>query len=401
MTTVTNLPTPGRKQILTYILVSMTNAFIYRIGAFVRSEAVLCIALLCALASIPFVEEGHDFFSTIDTRVLALLFCLMAAVGGLQQSGVLAHCAHALVSRANTMRSLCLTLVTLPFFASMLVTNDVALLAFVPFAIAALTMADSTRHLPRVIVLQAIAANIGGMVTPMGNPQNLFLYTSLDIDTAAFFFALIPFACATLVALAAVCMCFKGPLPPTRTSLGSATMQKKQALGYALLFCLCLAAVLRALPYQAVFVISFATLLLFDRTALRRIDYGLLATFICFFMFSGNIAAIPALNSLLESLMENAPFLTSVGTSQIISNVPAAVLLAGFTDNWQPLLLGVDLGGLGTPVASLASLIALKLYMHTPNARTAAFMREFAVANTVGLVGLILLYCAIHGIAAL
>lgn len=366
-----------------------------------RSEAVLCIAFCCALASAPFVETGHGFFSSIDMRVLALLFCLMAAVGGLQQSGVLARCAHELVARANTMRSLSLTLVALPFFASMFVTNDVALLAFVPFAIAALTMANETRRLPRVIVLQAVAANIGGMVTPMGNPQNLFLYTAFDIPTDEFFLALAPFALATLIALAAACLLFgKTPLNE-RTSLGSTDVKKKPAFGYAALFCLCLAAVVRLVPYQVAFVVTVAVLAAFDRTAFRRIDYGLLATFVCFFVFSGNIAAIPALGSLFESAMQSSPFLTSVTASQVISNVPAAVLLAGFTDNWQALLLGVDLGGLGTPIASLASLIALKLYLHTPGASTATFMKEFAVANIAGLAGLTVLYCVVYSVGAL
>ena len=379
----------------------MVNSFIYKAGAFVRSEAVLCIAFLCALVSCAFVEQEHGFFASVDTRVLALLFCLMAAVEGLQRSGILARCAHALVARTHSLRSLSLALIALPFFASMLVTNDVALLAFVPFAVAALTMADSTRYLPRIIVLQAVAANIGGMVTPMGNPQNLFLYTAFHIPTDEFFLTLAPFALATLAALAAACLSLE-KLPLTeRTSLGSAAMKKKQAAGYTALFCLGLAAVVRIVPYQAAFIIAVAALLVFDRKAFKNIDYGLLATFACFFVFSGNVADIPAVSATLESFMEQAPFLTSAGASQIISNVPAAVLLAGFTDNWQALLLGVDLGGLGTPVASLASLIALKLYMHTPDARSAAFMKEFALANIAGLAGLTALYCALYGVAAL
>lgn len=386
------------------ILMRMMNSLdslIYKIGAFVRAEAVLCIALFCALVSGLFVDEGHDFLATIDVRVLALLFCLMAAVGGLRQSGLLARCAHMLARHATDMRSLCLALVSLPFFASMLVTNDVALLAFVPFAIAALIVANATRHLARVIVLQAVAANIGGMVTPMGNPQNLFLYTTFDIPTAEFFFALAPFAIATLIALAVTCLGFKGARPSDCTSLGSAPVCRRQAAGYAALFCLCLAAVMRVIPYQAAFLITLAALSAFDRTAFKNIDYGLLGTFICFFVFSGNIASIPSVSAFLESLMQGAPFLTSAGASQIVSNVPAAVLLAGFTDDWRALLLGVDLGGLGTPVASLASLIACKLYLHTPNASLATFMKEFAAANAIGLAGLTALYCAIYGVAAL
>ncbi|MDO4443803.1 MAG: SLC13 family permease, partial [Slackia sp.] len=289
----------------------MAKTLIDKIGAFVRTESVLCIALLCALASCAFVEQGHDFFASVDLRVLALLFCLMAAVGGLQRSGILSRCAHALVVKARTVRSLCLTLVALPFFSSMLVTNDVALLAFVPFAIAALAMANATAHLPRIIVLQAVAANIGGMVTPMGNPQNLFLYTAFDIPTDEFFFALVPFALATFAALVATCLFLRKTPLTERTSLGSTAVKKKQAIVYAMLFCLCLAAVVRIIPYEVAFIAAIATLAVCDRAAFRHIDYGLLATFVCFFVFSGNIAAIPAISSLLSSLMEHAPFLTS------------------------------------------------------------------------------------------
>lgn len=384
-----------------YMLKRMVDSFIYKVGVFVRSEAVLCTAFVCALVSCAFVEQGRDFFASVDMRVLTLLFCLMAAVEGLQRSGVLARCAHALVAKVRGLRSLSLALISLPFFASMLVTNDVALIAFVPFAIAALTMADSTQYLPRVIVLQAVAANIGGMVAPMGNPQNLFLYTAFRIPIGEFLLTLAPFALATLAALAAACLSLE-KLPLTeRTSLGSAAVEKKRAVGYMALFCLGLSAVVRVAPYQIVFIIAVAALLVLDRKAFKDIDYGLLATFVCFFVFSGNIADIPTVSAALESFMEQAPFLTSVGASQIISNVPAAVLLAGFTDNWQALLLGVDLGGLGTPVASLANLIALKLYLHTPDAHSATFMKEFALANIAGLAGLTALYCTLYGMTAL
>lgn len=379
----------------------MLDSLFKKSVAFVRSEPMPGVAFLCAAVSCFFVPAGHDFFATIDLRVLALLFCLMAAVDGLRSAGLFSRCARVLIEKTNGLRALSFVLVALPFFASMLVTNDVALLAFVPFAVVSLSAAKATRHLPRVIVLQAIAANIGGMVTPMGNPQNLFLYTAFGIPLPDFLATLLPFAAATLLALGLACFGLKGEIAPLKTSLGDQPLKKGRAAAYGAFFLLCLAAVVRIIPYQALFVLTIIGLLAFDRTALRRIDYGLLATFVCFFVFSGNIASIPPIAHALASMMETAPFLASAAISQVISNVPAAVLLAPFAVDWQPLLLGVDLGGLGTPIASLASLIALRLYLHTPDADFARVMKEFVAANAIGLAGLVLLYCALHGITAL
>lgn len=186
-----------------------------------------CIAFLCAAASCLFVPAGHDFFAAIDLRVLALLFCLMATIDGLRSAGLFSRCAHLLIEKTNGLRMLSFVLVALPFFASMLVTNDVALLAFVPLAIVSLSAAKATRYLPRVIVLQAIAANIGGMVTPMGNPQNLFLYTAFGIPLHDFFKTLLPFAAATLLALGLACFGLKGETAPLKRRSATSLRRKE------------------------------------------------------------------------------------------------------------------------------------------------------------------------------
>lgn len=379
----------------------MLNSFLKQSIAFVRAEPMPCIAFACAAVSCAFVPAGHDFFASIDMRVLGLLFCLMAAVDGLRSAGVFSRCAHLLIEKTHGLRALSFALVALPFFASMLVTNDVALLAFVPFAIVSLSAAKATHHLPRVVVLQAVAANIGGMVTPMGNPQNLFLYTTFGLPLPAFLATLLPFAAATLAALGAACLRLKGEIDAPKTPFGTQPLERRKAAVYGAFFLLCLAAVMRIIPYQALFALTLVSLLAFDRATLKRIDYGLLATFVCFFVFSGNIASIPAIANALAAMMEAAPFFASAAISQAISNVPAAVLLAPFAGDWQPLLLGVDLGGLGTPIASLASLIALRLYLHTPDADFGRVMKEFAVINAFGLAGLVGLYCAMSGMGVL
>ena len=364
------------------------------IASFCRNEAVLCIAFVCALISSFFVPAGHDFTSSVDLRVIVLLFCLMGATAGLQNAGVLSRSAHCLLSKVSGLRQLGFLLVALPFFASMIVTNDVALLAFVPFAILTLSITDKKRHLPRIVVLQAVAANIGGMVTPVGNPQNLFIYTAFQTPFLQFFLTLLPFALATFFALAVVCLTFPRESIHVSVSFGSEPIRRSKALIHSVLFLLCLAAAVRILPYSALLPVTLLALLLFDRGIYRKINYGLLATFFCFFVFSGNMSSIPFVQATLGSAMNAAPFSVALAASQVISNVPAAVLLSQFTSNWPALLLGVDLGGLGTPIASLASLIAMRLYLHTPEARLSTFLKEFAVANVAFLALLCALYLA-------
>ena len=364
------------------------------IASFCRNEAVLCIAFVCALISSFFVPAGHDFASSVDLRVIVLLFCLMGATAGLQNAGVLSRSAHCLLSKVSGLRQLGFLLVALPFFASMIVTNDVALLAFVPFAILTLSITDKKRHLPRIVVLQAVAANIGGMVTPVGNPQNLFIYTAFQTPFLQFFLTLLPFALATFFALAVVCLTFPRESIHVSVSFGSEPIRRSKALIHSVLFLLCLAAAVRILPYSALLPVTLLALFLFDRGIYRKIDYGLLATFFCFFVFSGNMSSIPFVQATLGSAMNAAPFSVALAASQVISNVPAAVLLSQFTSNWPALLLGVDLGGLGTPIASLASLIAMRLYLHTLEARLSTFLKEFAVANVAFLALLCALYLA-------
>ena len=263
------------------------------IASFCRNEAVLCIAFVCALISSFFVPAGHDFASSVDLRVIVLLFCLMGATAGLQNAGVLSRSAHCLLSKVSGLRQLGFLLVALPFFASMIVTNDVALLAFVPFAILTLSITDKKRHLPRIVVLQAVAANIGGMVTPVGNPQNLFIYTAFQTPFLQFFLTLLPFALATFFALAVVCLTFPRESIHVSVSFGSEPIRRSKALIHSVLFLLCLAAAVRILPYSALLPVTLLALLLFDRGIYRKIDYGLLATFFCFFVFSGNMCVHP------------------------------------------------------------------------------------------------------------
>ena len=363
-----------------------------RLVGFLRHEAVLCIAFVCACAALIASGNVQDVPDMIDWRVLSLLFCLMAAVAGLRESGVLVRAAQALVAGERTRRAVCMTLVMLPFFTSMLITNDVALLTFVPIAIIALQAAGWRESLARVVVLQAIAANLGGMVMPFGNPQNLFIFTTYDLGIGDFFRALAPFGVLAFVLMAAACLSFGSRKASVSMELVDRKLDVKRLILHTALFVVSVLAVVRVVPFVAAFCVVAACLLLFDRRVFGQVDYALLATFVCFFVFSGTIADSQTVQNVLGGWMQAHPMLTSLGASQVISNVPAAVLLSGFTENWHSLLIGVDLGGLGTPIASLASLIAFRLYAHSQGADAFKFMKEFGIANAVVLALMVVLY---------
>lgn len=375
--------------------VCYNDAMLDRIITFLRHEAVLCIAFVFACASIAATGDVTSAPGYIDWRVIILLFSLMASVAGLKSSGVLARIAQRIVSGERSKRVVCFALVMLPFFSSMLITNDVALLTFVPIAALALEAAGWRDMLVRVIVMQTLAANLGGMVTPVGNPQNLFIFTTYELTAADFFSALAPFGALAFAMLAIGCAVAGSERSNVVLKVDDNAIDTRRFALHAGLFLVSVLSVARIIPYEVLPLVIAPALFIFDRKIFAQVDYALLATFACFFVFSGNMAHMPAMQGFLGGLMAGHPMLTSLATSQVISNVPSAVLLAGFTQNWHSLLIGVDLGGLGTPIASLASLIAFRLYMHTSGARATAFMREFLIANVVGLALMTALYAAL------
>lgn len=353
--------------------------------AWVRSEAVLCIAAICAIASMIAVSPDSGYGSYFDTRVLILLFCLMATVAGLKQAGLFDVLARVLLQGNRSFYQVLAALIMLPFFASMLVTNDVALLAFVPFAVLVLTYAQRESLLVWVVVFQAIAANLGGMATPMGNPQNLFIFSSYQVALGDFIAVLLPYVGLTFVGLSVAIAVLGRGSRAIEVPLHDASLARSKSALHGALFVMCLLAVVRVLDPLVLLGIVVAVLLVFDRKSLRSVDYGLLLTFVCFFVFAGNVGRIDAVRDVFEWLMGQSALLTSFLASQVISNVPSAVLLSEFTTDWQGLLLGVDIGGLGTPIASLASLIALRLYVHAQPSGLLRFMKVFTLVNVVGI----------------
>jgi len=366
-----------------------------RIKRFVKKEMVLCVAAVCAAATMLLVPPDGAYWGYIDLRVLCLLLCLMAVVDGFRSCGAFRWLTVQLLRHVRGGRVLGVALVLIPFFCAMLVTNDVALLVFVPFTMLLLDQLGCAGSVIPVLVLQTVAANLGSMATPVGNPQNLFLYAFYGLSAGEFFAVTLPVAGISLICLTAASVSvLPKSLPEAELEEGKLRGGKKLPV-YGALFLLCLLTVFQVIHYGVMTVIVLAVIAVMDRKQLKELDCALLATFVCFFIVSGNLGRVEEVRSFLNGLLARNTLLTAVGASQVISNVPAAVLLSGFTERWRELLEGVNIGGLGTPVASLASLITLKLYLRRPGGNALRFLGVFTAANIVGLailLGAVMLY---------
>lgn len=419
--------------------------------AFAVRETVLVVAVAAALASCALVPPDAGYAAYVDWHTLALLFCLMAVVAGFRSLGVLDAAGAWLVARARTQRAVAGVLVGLAFFASMAVTNDVALITFVPLALVVLRRAGMEGRMCLVATLMTIAANLGSMFTPVGNPQNLYLFTVSGMGVEEFLQLMGPYTAASGAMLALACvLCFRGgeargaggvgrfassggfasddaadnsaiQVPPARwtapegsapdcmparsangaspasSSIESASLEcftarsRKRLAMYGVLFACCLAAVLGVLDVRVLLALVLVSVSLSDASLLRRVDWGLLATFAALFVFVGNMGRVPVLHEALSAAVGGNALLAAVGGSQVISNVPAAVLLSGFTDQWQVLIVGTNLGGLGTLIASMASLITFKAVMVGRPGIRGRYLLVFTVWNIAFLAVLLAL----------
>lgn len=360
---------------------------------FFRQETVLCAAFALAVISMFFVHPDREYVGYVDFRTLAILFCLMGVMAGLQKSGVFRYVAQALLSRVSKALQLALILVLLCFFSSMLVTNDVALITFVPFTLIVLNMVGTEvkgRLLIPVVVLQTIAANLGSMLTPIGNPQNLYLYGKAGLSLGTFVLLMLPYGAVALVVIVIWALAQSKTCPgAVRVSFGEKASLAGNGVRltvYGVLFALDLLTVARIIPYGAALGVTVISLLLVDRSIFRRVDYSLLLTFVGFFIFIGNIGRLPAFSQMLQQMVSGHEILAGVAASQVISNVPAALLLSGFTEDLPSLIIGVNLGGLGTLIASMASLISYKLIVKEESRIKGAYFRYFTAANVCFLV---------------
>lgn len=354
---------------------------------FFKREVVLTVALAAAVVSVFVCPPDAEYLNYIDWNTLSLLFSLMAVVALFKESGLIARACKLFTSGAGSARTLARVLSAACFFFAMLVTNDVSLIAFVPITLAVLRYADS-KTVIRTVALETAAANLGSMLTPIGNPQNVYLYAHYNMPIGQFIGAVWPYAALSLVLIEVMCRI----VPKTPVTLEKTTENAKVSVKDALLagglFALCLLVVFKVIPAYAAMIAVLAVLLVLHRSALKGVDYALLLTFACFFIFVGNLGRLDAVKTALTGFVAGRETEAGILLSQVISNVPAALMLAGFTENAVGLLVGVNLGGLGTLVASLASLISFKLYMRSENARGGAYLIAFTAVNVALLAAL-------------
>ena len=357
-----------------------------------RKNAVLCIAILAAIVTSLIVPPDAAYLDYFDLKTLSCLFCTLAVVCALKNIRFFTILAHRIVKATGNLRTAVLALVMITFFGSMLIANDMALLTFLPLGFFVLSCTGQEKHMAFTFIMQNIAANLGGMLTPFGNPQNLYLYSHFNIPNAEFVTIMAPpFALATVMIVAA-CLVF---VP--KTSIAVADREQKalprgRTALYLALFALSIAIVFRTIPYVVGLVAIPAVLLFADRKALRQVDYPLLFTFVCFFIFSGNMARIDVVREFFSGLLERSVLVFSTLSCQAISNVPSAILLSQFTDNYRELLLGVNIGGAGTLIASLASLITFREYVSHNPGRAGSYIARFSAFNFTFLI-VLLVFC--------
>ena len=347
---------------------------------FLKKECVLVIAVTLAILS-SFISIPK--MSYIDFKVLILLFNLMVVVAAFKELKVLDSIAIGLLKKCNTYTSISLALVFITFISSMIVTNDVALITFVPLSIVIARKANI--NVLKIVVFQTLAANLGSSFTPMGNPQNLFIYSFYNLSPIDFFKITLPIV--VLAVLFLVLLVFKDKKMNLSLDLEDVKIDNKRDVYlFGGLFLIILLSVFHVIDYKVTFLITIVMVLILNKKLFSQVDYSLLITFIGFFIFVGNISTMDVVKNFMEGIL-NSPkstFLASVLSSQVISNVPATMLLSGFTDHFKELLLGVNIGGMGTLIASLASVISYKIY--ASEFGNDNYMKSFTFYNILGLI---------------
>lgn len=365
---------------------------------FIKQETVLSVAIVLAVISAFFVRPDKQYISYIDFRTLAILFSLMTVMAGLQRHGVFDRMGQKMITHAGGILQIVFVLVGLCFFGSMFITNDVSLMTFVPFTFAVMDNVDEkirNKFVPTIVCMQTVAANLGSMMTPIGNPQNLYLYSKSKMSIIEFMRITFPYTFASLILLTIWCVCFfrrKKEKLVINNKKEIVTADYKIIVLYIILFMVCLLCVIHILPYYIVFAIVLLCTLFSDKKTLIKIDYSLLLTFTAFFIFIGNIGRIPLFSEWLKKILYGREVIVSVAASQITSNVPAALLLSGFTDDIRALVIGTNIGGLGTLIASMASLISYRFIARKIPQNKGEYFKMFTASNVIFLIILLAIW---------
>ncbi len=352
---------------------------------FIKKNTVFSIAVLAALITCIFVPLDKEYLSYFDWSTLACLFLTLAVVCALRNIKFFTILARKLVLITGNLRSLFIMLISITFIGSMLIANDMALITFLPLGYFALSVTKKESYMAYLFILQNISANLGGMLTPFGNPQNLYLYSYFSIPTGEFCKIMLPPFLLAISLLFIACI----PVKPHKFTLSHEFPEKlniRKTVLYLTLFALSLLIVFRIIPFLLGLIIVPIILFAVDKDALKMVDYPLLGTFFFFFVFAGNLARIDAVNTFFSSLLEKDTLLVSLLSCQFISNVPSAILLSRFTTDYHSLLLGVNIGGTGTLIASLASLITFSEFRVLYPGHSKQYFWLFTAINFVFLV---------------
>ena len=373
-----------RKQIHTE-LIEVGSLLRKRCVAFLKKNAVMCIAFVAALVTSFIVPVDKAYLDYFDYKTLTCLFCVLAVVCALKNIRFFYMLARKVVQLFKTARMSVLALVYITFIGSMLIANDMALLTFLPLGYLVLTTTGKQKYMAFTFIMQNIAANLGGMLTPFGNPQNLYLYSKFEIPNLEFMAIMAPPFVLSVLLITVCCLVLVKP-EPLELADEKIVLDPKRTLLYLLLFALSILIVFRGIPFVIGLIVIPIVLLFADRKALAQVDYGLLFTFVFFFIFSGNMARIDAVRELFSALLDKSTLLVSVLSCQAISNVPSAILLSQFTGNYADLLVGVNIGGVGTLISSLASLITFREYVKNNPGKTGYYIAMFSLFNFAFLI---------------
>ena len=339
----------------------------------------MCIALFAAIITSLIVPVDKVYLGYFDVKTLTCLFCVLAVVCALKNINFFYMLARKVVQYFKTTRLSILVLVYITFIGSMLIANDMALLTFLPLGYLVLTTTHKEKYMAFTFIMQNIAANLGGMLTPFGNPQNLYLYSFFNIPTDEFMGIMFPPFIVSILLITICCLCVKSE--PLHLEDEKINLVPWRTIVYLLLFSLSIAIVFRGIPYWVGLVVIPVSLLFLDRKALKMVDYPLLFTFVFFFIFAGNMARIEIVREFFSGLLNINTRVFSIVSCQFISNVPSAILLSQFTTNYSDLLLGVNIGGAGTLIASLASLITFREYVKHNPGKTKYYIGLFTAFN--------------------
>ncbi len=352
---------------------------------FIKKNVVFCVAALAALITCFFVPPDREYFSYFDWNTLACLFLTLAVVCALRNIKFFTIVARRLVMVSGNLRGLFLMLVMITFLGSMLIANDMALITFLPLGYFALTVTGKEKYMAYLFILQNISANLGGLLTPFGNPQNLYLYSYFRIPTGKFCLLMLPPFLLAVGLLLIFCLFVKRE-PLSIDERFPERLHRKKTLLYSVLFTVSILIVFRVIPFWVGLILIPAVLLFVDRDALCGVDYPLLGTFFFFFVFAGNLSRIEGVNLFFSSLLAKETLLVSILSCQVISNVPSAILLSRFTTDYHALLLGVNIGGTGTLISSLASLITFSEFRILYPGHTRKYLLLFTLINVIFLV---------------